>query len=49
MNLLIYEYLFVKVELIVQGALSTLSLGKKAFRFKRIELGQAEPTISNIK
>eukprot|EP00092_Neocalanus_flemingeri_P008919 GFUD01009594.1.p1 GENE.GFUD01009594.1~~GFUD01009594.1.p1 ORF type:complete len:558 (-),score=154.47 GFUD01009594.1:168-1682(-) len=38
-----------KVEPIVQGALSTLSLGKKAFKFTRIELGQAKPTISNIR
>lgn len=38
-----------KVEPIVQGALSTLSLGKKAFKFTRIELGNAKPKLSNIR
>jgi len=38
-----------KVEPIVQGALSTLSLGKKAFKFTRIKLGKAKPLIKNIR
>ena len=43
------DYHPVQVEPIVQGALSTLSLGKKAFKFTRIELGNAKPQISNIR
>jgi len=38
-----------RVEPIVQGALSSLSMGKKAFKFTRINLGTAKPKITNIR
>jgi len=38
-----------RVEPLVQGALSALNLGKKAFRFTRINLGQVKPKITNLR
>jgi len=38
-----------RVEPLVQGALSALNLGKKAFRFTRINLGQVKPQIQNVR
>ena len=38
-----------QVEPLVQGALSALNLGKKAFRFTRINLGQVKPKITNLR
>jgi len=38
-----------RVEPLVQGAMAALHLGKKAFKFTRINLGQVEPKITNIR
>jgi len=38
-----------RVEPLVQGALATLNLGKKAFKFTRINLGQVKPKITNLR
>merc|ERR1719244_30294 len=38
-----------RVEPLVEGALAALHLGKKAFKFTRINLGQVKPKISNIR
>ncbi|XP_023332371.1 extended synaptotagmin-3 [Eurytemora carolleeae] len=38
-----------RVEPLVQGALATLNLGRKAFKFTRINLGQVRPKITNIR
>jgi hypothetical protein len=37
------------VEPLAQGALLALNLGKKAFKFTRINLGQVRPQINNLR
>jgi len=38
-----------RVEPLVQGALATLNLGRKAFKFTRINLGQVKPKLTNLR
>ena len=50
LNSVVFDTFFpLQVEPIVQGALSTLNLGKKAFKFTKIELGNARPKLSDIR
>ena len=49
MLLLIPRHLLLQVEPLVQGTISALKLGKKAFRFTRVSMGSARPVLANIR